>query len=268
MTWREISDNEKKLVMLEIMDEIHEFCVSNNISYYLIGGTLLGAVRHKGFIPWDDDMDIGLLRRDYEYLLQNFKSKSGNVEILHSGNMKNYIWSSAKAIHEKTKLVELGYKRSEIGVFIDVFPLDYIDADYEEAKKIVKRSNRWKNLLTLKYLRIDRKRSLHKNLIVLVGKVLYIFPDKYLIRKINSYGKKDYSGNEKYICNFSGAWGLRELTKADDFAVKVPGKFEGRYYFMPQGYDDYLHTVYGDYMTPPPVEKRVTHHSSKAYWKE
>lgn len=269
MSYREISEGEKKLVMLEIMDEIHDFCVSSNIPYYLVGGTLLGAVRHHGFIPWDDDMDIGLLRKDYEYLLQNFESKSGNVEILHYKNMRHYIWPSAKAIHKKTALIELGYKKSEIGVYIDVFPFDYIDVDsYEEAKTIVKRANKWKNLLTLKYLRLDRKRNMAKNILVMLGKALYIIPDSFLIKKINSYGKQNYTGSEKYVCNFTGAWGLREIAKASDFKETVPGQFEGREYTLPEGYDDYLHTVYGDYMTLPPVEKRLSHHSNKAFWRE
>ncbi len=269
MSQREISQGEKQQVMLEIMDEIHDFCISNNISYYLVGGTLLGAVRHHGFIPWDDDMDIGLLRKDYEYLLENFRSKSGNIEILNYRNMDHYIWPSAKAIHKKTTLIELGREKSEIGVYIDVFPIDYIDVDsYEDAKKIVKKSNRWKNYLTLKYLRIDRNRSLAKNIIVIIGKLLYFIPDSYLIKKVNSYGKQNYSGSEKYVCNFTGAWGLREIAKASDFAETVKGQFEGRNYLLPRGFDDYLRTVYGDYMVLPPVEKRVTHHSNKAFWKE
>ena len=269
MPYREISETEKKQVMLEIMDEIHDFCMSSNIPYYLVGGTLLGAVRHNGFIPWDDDMDIGLLRKDYDYLLKNFKSKSGNIKILHHKNMEHYIWPSAKAIHKNTSLIELGRQKSEIGVFIDIFPFDYIDADdFDKAKKIVKKSNHWKNLLTLKYLRIDRNRSFAKNILVMIGKVLYIIPDGFLIKKVNSYGKRNYSGSENYVCNFTGAWGLREIAKASDFAETVTGQFEGRNYLLPGGFDDYLRTVYGDYMTLPPVEKRVTHHSNIAYWKE
>lgn len=265
---REISESEKKLVMLEIMDEIHDYCTAHQIQYFLLGGTLLGAVRHHGFIPWDDDMDIGLLRKDYEKLLRQFTSKSGNVEILHAGNMKHYIWPSAKAVHKQTRLVELGYKKSEIGVYIDIFPLDYINADYEEARKIVIKANRWKDLLTLKHLRVDKKRSTLKNAIVIVGKLLYLVPDCFLISRINSFGEQEYKGTEKFVCNFTGAWGIRELASADDFSSAVAGNFEGRSFWLPNGYDDYLHTVYGDYMTLPPVEKRVTHHSSKAYWRE
>ena len=268
MSNREISEAEKKQVMLEIMDEIHDYCVRSNIPYYLVGGTLLGAVRHHGFIPWDDDMDIGLLRKDYEYLLQHFESKSGNIEIIHCGNMNHYIWPSAKAVHNKTALIENGYQKSEIGVYIDVFPFDYIDADsYEEARAIVQKSNRWKDLLTLKYLRVNHNRRLVKNILVIIGKILYVIPSSLLIKKINSYGKLNYTGTEKYICNFSGAWGLKELANASDFARTIQGQFEGREYLLPEGFDDYLHTVYGDYMKLPPEEKRISHHSNIAFWK-
>lgn len=269
MSYREISEAEKKQVILEIMDELHDFCVKNNISYYLVGGTLLGAVRHHGFIPWDDDMDIGLLRKDYDYLLENFKSKTGKIKIIHYKNMNHYTWPSAKAIHNNTILIESGREKSKIGIFVDIFPFDFIDEeDYEKAKGIVKKSNRRKNMLTLKHLHIDCHRSLAKNILIVIGKILYIIPDSYLIKKINSYGKQNYTGFEKYICNFSGAWGLRELAKASDFKKTIPARFEGREYLIPDGFEDYLKTVYGDYMTPPPVEKRVTHHSNKAFWKD
>ena len=265
---RVISLEEKKSILLAIMDEIHEFCVGNDIPYFLVGGTLLGAVRHQGFIPWDDDIDIGLLRNDYEKLLRNFRSRSGKIEIVYPGKMKHYIWPSAKAIHKDTELVELGYTKSKIGIYVDIFPFDYVEGTYKEAKAAVRRSNRWQAVHTLKYLRFDKNRSLQKNAAVIAGKLLYVIPDHLLVRKMNSYAKACPDGSEKYICNFSGVWGIRELANAEDFATTVTGKFEGRDYYLPVGYDDYLHTVYGDYMTLPPVEKRVSHHSNSAYWRD
>ena len=248
------------------MDEIHVFCMHAGISYFLIGGTLLGAVRHRGFIPWDDDMDIGLLRADYNRLLGEFKSKSGSVKILSSDSTKHYKWPQAKAVHTKTKLIELGDEKNQIGIFVDIFPLDYIVGSYEQATRIVKRSNFWKNLLTIKYLKTNPNRSTIKNLIIILGKLFKVIPDRFLINKVNRYGTKKTREKGDYLCNFSGAWGIREIASAEQFDARQLCRFEDRMYYIPLGFDAYLHTVYGDYMMPPPVEKRVSHHANQAFW--
>ncbi len=262
----QISVDDQKRIMLHIMDEIDAFCKSNSLTYFLIGGSLLGAVRHKGYIPWDDDIDIGLPRKDYEYLLEYFSSSSGNVEIRSVYNQKHFMWPNAKAIDNRTVLIELGDKKNAIGVHIDVFPFDYLPGNYEQALRVVKKIRRWKDLLTLKHLVIDCNRSLLKNVVVVLGKVLYLIPDRYFIKKINGF--QFYSREQcEFICNLCGAWGGRELSRSANFDNCVNADFEDRKYMIPVGYDDYLNTVYGDYMTPPPKEKQITHHSAIAYWK-
>ena len=268
-TTREILLDEKKSLMLSIMDEIDSYCREHNIEYFLVGGTLLGAVRHKGFIPWDDDMDIGLPRKDYNRLISEFKSKSGNVQIVHYKSATHYKWASAKAYDNRTVLIELDDKKNTTGVFIDIFPFDGIIGDKKTAQKEVLNKKRWKDILTLKHLRIDKKRSKYKNLVVLLGRLFYLIPDKYLIKQINAGDNNPIAFEDcKYICNFTGAWGIRELTKSKNFISTIDAEFEGRKYRIPIGYDDYLKTVYGEYMTLPPKEKQVSHHSAIAYWKK
>lgn len=254
--------------MLEMMDEIDVFCKDNGISYFLIGGTLLGAVRHKGFIPWDDDMDIGMFRHDYEFFIQNFQSSSGNVSVNNFKTKKKYIWPAAKVTDDRTLLYETRDKRIESGVFIDVFPFDGIEGKYSDAVKIVRRSNLWNKALTLKHLSITPKRSIIKNVIVILGRILYLIPDDVMIRRIN-YGLHNYVDLSEcqYICNFAGAWGIREITRIENFKGIINAAFEDRIYKIPVGYDDYLKTVYGDYMTLPPEEKRKSSHISEAYWR-
>lgn len=266
---QEITIEEKKQIMLSIMDEIDEFCRSRGIEYFLVGGTLLGAIRHKGFIPWDDDMDIGLPRKDYQKLIESFHSKSGNVQIYDYKSATSYKWASAKAIDNRTVLIEIGDEKNKTGVFIDVFPFDGIAGDRAMAEKKVKRIKIIKDLLTLKHLRIEGDRSLFKNFLVLLGKLLLVIPDRFFIARINASEKEplDFE-NCQYVCNFTGAWGMRELTESNNFRLTIDTEFEGRKYKIPIGYDDYLKTVYGNYMTPPPKEKQVSHHSSVAYWKE
>ena len=268
-TLKEIGLAEKKQIMLSVMDEIDAFCTENKLTYFLVGGTLLGAVRHKGFIPWDDDMDIGLPRKDYERLIQSFQSKSGRVGVYDHRNRRGYFWPSAKAIAENTVLYELDDRRHPIGIFIDVFPFDGFAGTREEIVRLQRRTGFYKNLLTMKHLKINRERPLLKNILVAAGRLLYLIPDRLLIETIHKY-----AGNEAdfadcdYVCNFTGAWGEREISSSANFLSTTRLPFEGRAYCVPVGYKEYLSTVYGDYMTPPPKEKQITHHASRAYWKE
>ena len=264
----EITIDESKKMMLSMLEEIDSFCRDNNIPYYLTGGTLLGAVRHNGFIPWDDDIDIALKRKDYERLLQEFKSRSGDVEILDYKNKKNFIWPAAKIVNNKTVLIESGIKKAAIGLYLDMFPLDNVPGDYEEAKAFVGKVARWKNALTLKYMQVSRKRKLIKNIVVVLAKTLYVIPDKVFLGRIESISRKYENDSDcNYLCNLSGAWGVKEIVDKKDFEGIENHLFERKNFWIPSGYDDLLRSLYGDYMQLPPVEKRVSTHTSKIYRK-
>lgn len=263
-----ITIEEKKQLMLEMLSEIDEFCRKNDIKYFLGGGTLLGAIRHKGYIPWDDDADIALMRDDYEKLISIFKSKSGNLELKDFRNDKHYIWPSAKFVHNKTVLIENNNKRFPIGVFIDVFPLDYVVGNKEKVISYQKKLELWKKILTLKYLHVDPQRGFLKNAVVLIGRITYLIPNKIILRKIYKLSTK-YSENRdaNYVCSFAGAWGEREISERELFDTAIECEFEGCSFMIPKGYDKFLTNIYGDYMTPPPIEKRKSTHNSVEYWK-
>lgn len=263
-----ITLEEKKKIMLSMLSELDTFCRFNEINYFLTGGTLLGAIRHNGYIPWDDDIDICLLRSDYEKLLTIFKSESGNLKLLNYENTKGYIWPFAKLVDKRTLLVENKYKLDEMGVYIDVFPMDNLAGNFEEVKKFTLQVKRIKDLLTLKHLRVEKNRKFIKNLVIIFGKILYLVPDKYLIKRIEKLSKKFEKEECEYICNLSGAWGVREITKKEYFKYSIKHTFEDKEFFIPNGYDQYLQGVYGNYMEFPPVEKQITHHSSVEYWKD
>ena len=265
---KEINIEEKKKILLQMLEEIDEFCANNDISYFLVGGTLLGAIRHNGFIPWDDDIDIGMPRADYNRFIKIYKSKSGTIEIRHHSNSKNHIWPAAKAINNKTILIENNNKRNSIGLFIDIFPFDKVAGTFDEVKKKQKKITVFKKILDLKYFQIVKDRSLLKNIVVVLGRLLRIIPNKLFFLQIDKLSVKDqFSDNCKYLCNFVGAWESREIANIHDFDEIIKHQFENKMFSIPKGYDDYLTTVYGDYMTPPPVEKQVTHHSNVVYWR-
>lgn len=267
MILKEIDLQTRKQILLKIMDEIHDFCINNNITYYLVGGTLLGAIRHKGFIPWDDDMDIALKRKDYERLVSEFKSLSGKVRIVNYFNTSRYNYAYAKADYMDTILIESGARQLDIGINIDIFPLDSLPGTYEQAKKYFLKINKLKNIITLKHLEWEEDRKFYKNIIVILAKVLNIIPDKIILSKIDKMSKKYKMEDSKYLAVMCGAWGVKEITNKKYFDKVKQESFAGRLYNVPVGYDEYLTGVYGDYMVPPPKSKQVTHHGSVAYWR-
>lgn len=262
-----LSTTEIKDISVHILDVIVAFCKENEIAYSLAGGTLLGAIRHKGFIPWDDDIDIMLPRADYERLIATFNDSGNDVLIMDYKNTQNYCWPFAKAISTSTILIENGMKKYPLGVYVDLFPLDEVYGDRSAAIKAVKKIAFWRNILTLKHLRIERRRSIWKNIVIGLGKSLIVIPDKYLIKKINNMAIS-YQGKDcKYVCSFMGAWGIKEIFEKDFMGSPTLHSFEGNVYNGPEDSDHYLTSLYGDYMQLPPIEKRVTHHDYEAFWK-
>lgn len=268
MGMKKINLSERKSILLEMLDEIDKFCQNNKITYFLIGGSLLGAIRHNGFIPWDDDIDIGMKRDDYERFIESFASASDNLKIIDYRSSSTYIWPAAKAIDTRTKLIENGNAKHDIGVFIDIFPLDVVYGTFKRAVKKQKKIEIWKNILTLRNLPLKKDRSFTKNVIIFLSRTSKIIPNYVVISRIAKLSQKDAKKQCNYICNFAGAWGKNEIADVKYFEKAIKHKFENNEFFIPIGYDGYLSTVYGDYMTLPPLEKQCTHHESVAYWCE
>ena len=263
-----ITADEIRPIQLQIMDELDAFCRAHEIPYTLLGGTLIGAIRHKGYIPWDDDIDICLFRPDYDRLLREFQSESGYVELWTSDRTPNYLHPYCKAVDTRTVLIEAD-KKHAIGVNVDVFPLDDMPESIEECRAHVKRIKRVQNLLVLKYLHLRKGRSPLKNAFVVLSRLpLMLVPNRPLLRMLTNLMTK-YSPNpgSKYVANLCGAWGEREIFLRADFQNPVDGSFEGRLYRIPDRYDHVLRGVYGDYMQLPPESERVSHHAFVAYWK-
>ena len=132
---KEMSLKDIQSISLEILKDVHAFCVKNNIKYTLQGGTLLGSVRHNGFIPWDDDIDIAMPRPDYEKFCRNYVSKKG-YQLICRQNNECYIMFARVAEMEKTiaKCDILPWTNKSTGIWIDIFPLDGVEDDYAAAK--------------------------------------------------------------------------------------------------------------------------------------
>lgn len=272
MALREINSKELKSLLVEMLKEIDIFCSENGLRYFLAYGTLLGAVRHQGFIPWDDDVDIMMPRSDYQKFIKKFNGKiqSHKLQVVNSNSIKDYYLPYAKVIHTGTVVSENVNNAIRLGVFIDVFPLDNMSDNFKCAKRLFNRLSFYRNALMLKNIKRRNGRSFIKNGIVAIGNIaLKILPISLLTAIIDKKSRK-YEDKEmtKYLANaVLGVYGEKEVMPSLWFEVAVKLKFEDFLFSVPKEYNNILTELYGDYMQLPPEEKRGTHHSFKAYWK-
>jgi lipopolysaccharide cholinephosphotransferase len=134
---RKITDiKELREIQMGILDDVHRFCEEQGLRYSLSSGTLIGAVRHQGYIPWDDDIDIYMLRSDYERFLKSYHDQNGHYRVLNPKKEDHYYYTFAKVVDQRTKMVEKETEGYEIGVYIDVFPVDYVPDDMKERERI------------------------------------------------------------------------------------------------------------------------------------
>ena len=251
-----------QLEELEILDEVVRICDKHNLDYFLVGGTCLGAVRHKGFIPWDDDIDIAMLREDYEkFMLIAIDEINDKYFIQCPLTDKKYYLGFIKVRKNNTTFIQEQEKKeindSHQGFFIDIFPLDYTNNINSLSLKL--NIIMAKNLTqTMIYKRGYKKfNELMHPLISLLG---LPFSINRLQRWVNKLMQKQNNKEHKYIGSFAGAYHY----KKDTFPCNkvLPSKkieFEGKKYKTFNDFRWYLNHLYGDYMKLPKVEDRVTH---------
>ena len=269
---QKINIEEQKQIQIEILKEVKKICDSNNLNYYLGGGTLLGAVRHKGYIPWDDDIDIMMLRKDYEKLLEIFnKQCDKKYKLLCYKNTKDYYYPFTKIVNIQTKLEETKLRPiAEMGLFIDVFPIDFLPEEDKKITKIFKSYARWYSLVSVYQAKPEKLTAKSKSKMI-IKKIILPILEKFklyskILKKIDKIIIK-YNNTSKVAC-ITGRYQEKEIMPSSYIAEYKLVDFEGEKYKIPAGYDEYLTKHYGDYMELPPEEKRVKEHDNSAYWKE
>lgn len=268
----EICSDEHRALQLGILHFVDKFCSDNNIRYYLGDGTLLGAIRHKGFIPWDDDIDIRMPRPDYYIMIKCFNEYAqGTPYQLIDPKDNNAKHFYIKIIDNRTLKFEKGFRKSKncLGVDIDVFPLDGSPEDEDEFwswAKIIRSYNKaymYKKKTIFREV-VGRAKDLllkrvHAKL--MVGQSAEeIMHTIYEMVDVYPYDKSHY------VC----AIGIVDCFRVPSscFETFELVEFEGAYYRAPAGYKHVLKKQYGDYMKLPPKDKQITHHKNKVYWKK
>lgn len=264
---KELSLQELKEIEFEILKMFDAFCKENNIKYYLSHGTLLGAIRYKKFIPWDDDVDLLIPREDYNRMLSLFKDNERYQLFAFEKNQK-YRYPVAKLCDMTTRKDEYDYDNGvELGVDIDLFPLDAWDDDLEKAKKEVKYLR--KNMFCLGLTKLKKPDSINpvKRFVKGIAMIFCkLFGSQHFIKKIlKASHKEGQQGNNYLGCKAWCVYGEKGIIPAEVFADTVEIEFEGEMFPAPAGWDIYLTCLYGDYLPEPPKEKQKTHHSFKAY---
>ena len=270
---KEMSLKDIQKVSLEILKDVHNFCIEHNIKYTLFSGTLLGAVRHQGFIPWDDDLDIAFARPEYEKFIHSYKSKKGYKLFAREIQGDEVFIAYARICEmEKTYVDDSSYpwtNNEKKGVWIDVFPLDGAESDYAKA---VKRTNRiyakWKFSQHLRYWRqpFYKRKGILKKIMGFLGKP-FVWCCRNVWDKHISMCKEIPFEKADYYSNFSWAgFKMREYYKTSAFSDYVLLPFEDSRFYAMQDYDGALRAKYGDYMKLPPVEKRIPRHNNYHYY--
>ncbi|MBQ8593364.1 MAG: LicD family protein [Bacteroidaceae bacterium] len=257
-----LSTKECKKRLLDILVAIDDICKRNNIKYQLAYGTLLGAVRHKGFIPWDDDIDIVLMRKDYEKLIGILRSQNVYSWLkLIDYQCDGYFYPFAKAVDNRT-IARMEDNTTEHGLWIDIFPLDNVPDSEVECQGYLKRCKFLRALtiaMTTDFTNVKTKFSfkfitklLLNGLAVCIGR--YKIAD-YMIRCMQKYKSK----NTENVCVLFSIYIMREKMRREDLIDTIYTEFEGYSFPIPANYDMYLSKMYGNYMQLPPIEKRRTH---------
>lgn len=278
----ELQSSQIKEISIDGLAYFDSICKANNLKYYLAFGSLLGAVRHRGFIPWDDDIDLLMPRSDYDRFIKlSSKIEAPEWEILSYVNNEGYQFIWTKLCNKRTELFPSRFSSGlTYGISLDIFPLDYIQSDnledavsqknqYRNRFKEIKRKNKPQNTLdqglvsdikriykklNFEFKRVTGSYSLVADYMELEKEISKTKDGKFVAWMFDgvydaprTLWEKKYFWNSKKECNY-----------LDFEGIKVP---------VPIGYHDVLTTTYGNYMVLPPKEKQVTHHTYKAYFK-
>lgn len=263
---RKIESEELKELQMQILDYIDAFCRKNDIKYTISGGTLLGAVRHGGFIPWDDDVDIQMLRSEYDRFtnLWNEETNHSYYELVNieSGNNMGYPFGK---IHD-TRTVTYIKDFARTGVFVDVFPVDNVVdlEDFKQRHDMVRKLYGKRNR-ALFFLLNNNAKSIKIRLLAFLKKPIKSFSDFAV--EINRVAKKHENMECPLVFEMISGLICKEPIPKNVFTMYKDIIFENRKYMAVSDYDTYLTKTFGNYMQLPPKEKRVARHSFIAYWK-
>lgn len=255
---------EQQNKLLDMLSWFHGFCVDNGLRYYIIAGTMLGAVRHKGFIPWDDDIDVGMPRSEYDRLRELCSTMGDKHKYIFEfpDNNPEYPYLIAKLYDSTTTLIEKQRYPIKRGIYIDIFPLDGIGDTLEEASENYKPFYRSFSLYLTVTAPILKRRSLSKNIAVIAGRIISpLFVNRHRIRsRIDKLCRRFDFDRSALVSNLLGGSAMKGIVPREYFGTPTLVEFEGLSVYGLENPEAYLSSMYGDFMKLPPVDKQVSLH--------
>jgi len=254
---------------LDTLVVVDQICKRHNLRYYLVGGTMLGAVRHGGFIPWDDDVDIAMPRADYEKFLRIAPEELTKDRSLQTYSLGNYPIHFIKVIDNRTAVVEKSLKHQGLKteIFIDVFPLDGVPNNRFLRRVHYSRIRLYLHIISGYYYWDEATKTKYdgpkKHTRLLARKLTRILPPSVMSkvhRRLENLLNRYKFEQSDLVCNYLGAWGTKEIMPRSYFGTGKPTSFEGYSFVGVQEPHLFLRNLYGDYMELPPIEERISHH--------
>ena len=268
---KQLSLKDVQKVSLDILREIHTFCNKNDINYSLAFGSMLGAVRHKGFIPWDDDIDVYMPRKDYERFSKIYRGETTGIVSYRS--KKSYVPFTRVYDKVQTRADQTWFRwcKSEVGVYVDIFPLDGVPDSHSAFEKRKKKmgalrrfSNRFRSAASTS---LKDSSSIKEYLKLLFLKFIFLNGSWFFLLNayVNHLARSFEYGSTIHCAQM--LFEIREWYDTEDFKSRSLVDFEGEKFYMADGYDHILKQEYGDYMKLPPVEERRNDSRFPFYWK-
>lgn len=264
---KEISFEESRSIILDITRDIDAFCRREGIEYSLAEGSLIGAIRHQGIIPWDDDLDILMLRENYERFCNTYKS---DKYYLQKCDFNLNSWLLCVKITDPRTIVKFNDSGEEpLGLWVTVFPIDNAPDDDKEVFKMEKNIKKYMRLFRIRNHAWSRGKVFRDFFFSVIQLALLPFPKDYWHLKAEKEMVKYNHLNTKRRGSFA-FWGAKHhpwVCSANAFNEYIDTPFENKRFRIIKGYDEYLRCQYGDYMQLPPEEKRIPKHDYTPYWK-
>lgn len=258
--------NKLHRIQLDMLEDFLSVCNELKLRYFMLGGSVLGAIRHNGFIPWDDDIDIGMPRKDYEIFIERGQRLLNEKHFIQTHlSDPLYPHNFAKIRNNNTTYVEITKRRINMhhGVYIDVFPLDGVPKSiiHKATFNVINRilTKKINEVFDLSYY--DQKKTIINTILESIVKIIFWNKnyDDIVSKKDRLLKRIDYD-KANLVANYCGAWGKKEIVPRSYFGNGAIREFENIPVILPEEYHRYLKQLFGNYMELPKENERTTHH--------
>ena len=264
---RKLNTEEIKKIELDILKEFHDYCEKEKLTYFMYYGTLLGAVRHQGYIPWDDDIDVCMFREDYDKLAEKFNNgRKDRLVFKCVENDDDYQHTMGKIMDMSTEVIEPSRLKDKMGVYIDIFPMDYLPDDEKERAIVLEKQNKNRMMFLRNNKQLKHQKNFFKKIGLLGTKLMVsLIGARKIAVRMNQTARQANNGKKSSLCGAFASYIDRELIPTKAFENKQLMDFEQYKFYAPIDSDRVLTDIYGDYMQLPPEEKRYNPHELIAY---